>query len=107
MNIVKHSIITNGYLFNDMAISIFKEYPLDLIQITLDGQKDSHNKLRALKNSMKPTFDVIINNLKSIVTELPTTKIHLRINVDKTNLPDFLSLKNYVNDIIPTPNIHN
>ena len=41
-----------------------KKYPLDIIQITLDGQKERHNHLRSLKKSLKPMFDIIVSNIK-------------------------------------------
>lgn len=105
VKIVKHSIITNGYLFYDRAISLFKEYPLDTIQITLDGKKDRHDRLRALKRSGRPTFDVIIRNLQKIVEAMPSTKVHIRVNIDKTNLSDFYLIKDYIQENIKASNI--
>lgn len=105
VKIVKHSIITNGYLFYDRAISLFKEYPLDTIQITLDGKKDRHDRLRALKRSGRPTFDVIIRNLQKIVEAMPSTKVHIRVNIDKTNLSNFYLIKDYIQENIKASNI--
>lgn len=105
VKIQKHSIITNGYLFNEEAISLFKKYPLDIIQITLDGQKERHNHLRSLKKSLKPTFDIIVSNIKNIVRELTTTKIHIRVNIDKTNLDDFFIVKEFIETEVGSSNI--
>lgn len=59
IKIKKHSIITNGYLFSEKAIQLFQKFPLDRIQITLDGTKDRHNHVRALKVNNNPTYDKI------------------------------------------------
>lgn len=85
----KHSIITNGYLFSDKAIQLFREYPLDRIQITLDGAKERHNKLRALKVNNSPTYDKIITNIEQIIEKLPKTEVHVRVNIDKNNVNDY------------------
>ncbi|QCD42220.1 SPASM domain-containing protein [Duncaniella dubosii] len=82
-----------------------KKYPLDIIQITLDGQKERHNHLRSLKKSLKPTFDIIVSNIKNIVRELTTTKIHIRVNIDKTNLDDFFIVKKFIETEVGSSNI--
>lgn len=92
--ILKHSIITNGYLFDNKAIELFKKYPLDSIQITLDGIKDRHNSLRALKSNNAPTYDNILNNIDNIVNKLPNTELHIRVNIDKNNANDFFQIHN-------------
>lgn len=100
-----HSIITNGYLFNNEAITLFQKYPLNSIQITFDGKKERHNQMRALKGSCKPTFDVIVSNLRKITMNLPTTKIYIRVNIDKTNQEDYVILKRFIESEIPNSNI--
>lgn len=105
IKIIRHSIITNGYLFNEQAISVFKEYPLDTVQITLDGGKNRHDRLRALKGSNRPTFDVIIHNLRQIVEQLPSTQVHIRVNIDKTNLSDFYIIRDFIRENIKSSNI--
>lgn len=44
----RHTLITNGYCINDKVISLFKKYPLDIIQITLDGNRERHNSIRKM-----------------------------------------------------------
>lgn len=78
-----HSIITNGYYFTKKAIELFKEYPLDSIQITLDGRKERHDSIRKMKISGKGSFDQIISNIDNIVKELPSTKVRIRVNIEK------------------------
>lgn len=94
IQIKSHRIITNGYLFDEEAIELFKQFPLDSIQITLDGDKERHNKLRCLKNSQTHTYDKILQNINSIVENLPDVDLHIRVNIEKSNLMDFINTKN-------------
>jgi uncharacterized protein len=88
-----HSIITNGYYFNSKVVDFFKEYPLNIIQITLDGSKDRHNSIRKQKKNGQGTYEKIIQNIDFIMGELPETQIHLRVNIDKNNIQDFFDAK--------------
>lgn len=89
-----HFLITNGYLINNRAIELFTKYPLNEIQITLDGMKETHDEKRKLKGSSKGTFDKILLNIDRVITELPNTRISIRINIDKKNAIDFKVLRN-------------
>lgn len=90
-----HDIITNGYYFTPQVIEFFKEFPLDTIQITFDGGRERHNNLRKQKKTGEPTYDHIIENIDRIVDELPGTQIHLRINIEKSNVNDFIEGKKF------------
>lgn len=89
-----HTIVTNGYCLNNHALQIFKEHPLDRIQITIDGTKEHHDQTRILKNG-KGTFDVIINNLKKTLKELPECIILVRVNINQKNKEEFPKIWNY------------
>ena len=91
-----HSIITNGYYFTDKVIQFFKEYPLNSIQITLDGNKERHNSLRKQKITGEGTYDRIITNIDNILDELPNTKVSIRVNIEKNNIQDFLDAHQYL-----------
>lgn len=101
----KHSIITNGLLFDAKAIEIFKKYPLDSIQITLDGAKRRHDSIRSLKINNAPTYEKIINNINRIVYEFPNTELHIRVNIDKNNVDDFFQISNDIHDKYKDKNI--
>lgn len=49
IKISHHFLVTNGYLINEKMLSLFSKYPLNSIQITLDGNKPRHDNLRKLK----------------------------------------------------------
>lgn len=91
-----HSIITNGTLVNDKVIALFQKYPLDSIQITLDGDKPHHDKKRIYPNG-GGTFDLILANIGRLLNELPKkTKISLRVNVDNTNKQDYVKIREMI-----------
>ncbi len=92
IKITRHSMITNGYMINDDVIRLFQKYPLDSMQITLDGTKERHNKLRSLKANHAPTYDRIIDNIDTVVNKLPNTELHVRVNIDKNNVNDFFQI---------------
>ncbi len=62
----------------------YKEHPLSDIQITIDGTKEFHNKIRysATDNN---TYDKILDNIDRIVQECPDTRVFIRINIDEAN----------------------
>lgn len=76
------NMISNGYNLTQKNIDILKQCNVNNIQITIDGDKDIHNKRRPLKNG-DGTFDKIINNLINLRGQ--NINIALRINVDNNN----------------------
>lgn len=88
-----HSIITNGFYFNQKVINLFKEYPLNAIQITLDGNKKRHDSIRKQKHNGMGSFDKLINNMDHILEELPKTKLSVRVNIEKENIQDYFDLQ--------------
>lgn len=58
------------------------KYKVDSIQITIDGDRDCHDK-RILANG-QGTYDKILNNLALTKDYLPEN-VSVRINVDKNN----------------------
>ena len=95
---VGHSIITNGTLLTDKAIALFMEYPLDSMQITLDGNKESHNKKRFTLTG-KGTFDLIHDNAIKFKKSSPHTKLTFRINIDNTNSDEYVEVYRYITEL--------
>jgi uncharacterized protein len=75
-------IITNGILFTREAARRLKRLKVSFAQITLDGDKETHDKRRPLK-SKGSSFDSIMSNLKASAGIIP---ISLRINLDTSNV---------------------
>lgn len=78
------AIITNGSRLTPDTMQIFKECNISLIQITLDGPKENHDKVRFFKQNHKGSFDVIMKNVRNYQEKTPIKTI-FRINVDSRN----------------------
>jgi uncharacterized protein len=72
---------TNGYLLNRKNIDWLKQIKVKKIQITLDGDRETHDQRRRLKNG-KPTFDVILDNIKMAAGHF---SLPIRLNIDRNN----------------------
>lgn len=62
INIVSN-FTTNGYLITESFLNFCQEHYVKRFQITLDGNKDSHNKVKFLKGNNN-TYDQILQNIK-------------------------------------------
>ena len=95
------SMSTNGYLLNEEVIRILKNGRLTHIQITIDGDKNSHDKTRILSNG-DGTYNILIKNLKNLVKHIPEIHITVRTNVAKTF--NIKSWENLLSDLEPIKN---
>lgn len=84
-----YSAITNGYNL-DSFMDIFEKVHVTNIMITLDGDKETHNKRRFLASG-EGTFDKIINNIQIALKKgIP---IKIRMNLDNSNFSECLKLR--------------
>ena len=90
------TITTNGYCVTEKVISIFEKIHLGEVRITLDGEKEIHDKRRVLCNG-DGTFDVIVSNIKKISEK--GIRVKIRVNIDKENVDAYLKVKNVFKDI--------
>lgn len=88
-----HSIITNGTLLSKKASGLFSRFPLDSIQITLDGDRTSHNRKRFFQSG-EGTFDIILKNVSEFLRINPQCQVIFRVNVDNTNKEEYISVHN-------------
>lgn len=86
-----HSMITNATLLKGKALEVFRKHPLDSIQITFDGDKERHDRMKFHADG-KGTFDEILDNIEGFTEACPGTRIALRVNVDNNNFRDYLKL---------------
>lgn len=63
-SIASYSLLTNGHFVNDDMINFFKEYPPSFVQVSLDGAKKVHEKIRG-GNSFNPAIEGIKKLVKS------------------------------------------
>ncbi|KXX67688.1 hypothetical protein AVL50_24770 [Flammeovirga sp. SJP92] len=76
---------TNGYLISDDMIQDFLKYKVNGFQITLDGNRDEHDKVRFVSKT-KGSYDKIVENIKKIVRN--KMSVVLRINYTEKNLKE-------------------
>lgn len=89
------SIITNGYLLTPDVAKRLTSCRIHSCQITLDGDRDTHNMQRPHKDG-SGTFDVIIQNLKA--SSLLLTNIALRVNVSPSTPNAYTAVKKLVKE---------
>lgn len=92
IELISHSIVTNATLLKDKALELFENYPLTSLQVTFDGIKERHDRIR-IHHSGEGSFDEILNNLDVFVLKNPNTHISIRINTGKHNSNDYFILK--------------
>lgn len=85
------SFTTNGSLIDETMIDKLKEINPSF-QITIDGNREKHNKVKIGKNNMAPTYDRVLHALdlltRHVCTPQTGSRITLRINYDNDTLKD-------------------
>ena len=81
---------TNGYFINKERISKFKDIGLTNFQITLDGDKETHDKIKFCKNK-KGSFQTIIDNINLLCEELDAD-VAVRVNYTEKTLENINSI---------------
>jgi uncharacterized protein len=76
------SMVTNGYSLTPEIIERLKKCGIEKLQVTLDGYREYHDKLRHTPGGGK-TYDRILANLVTTVNS--GLKITLRSNINKDN----------------------
>lgn len=80
---IQVSFITNGTLITQRLIDIVKPFKT-IFQITIDGNKDVHDKTRKYKKTTNTScYETIINNLKELNKAEGQFFFNLRINYDQ------------------------
>ncbi|OGF06370.1 MAG: hypothetical protein A2509_06390 [Candidatus Edwardsbacteria bacterium RIFOXYD12_FULL_50_11] len=96
------SIVTNGYLLDEDCAKRLFNCGIKKIQITLDGDRDAHNKQRILKNG-EGTFDKILNSI--IIAQRYFELVTVRFNTNKSNHEGIVRLLKNKSDIFNKNNI--
>lgn len=87
---------SNGTLIDKTIISFLSNYNVGF-QITLDGDKKSHDRTRFCTTSKAGTFDTIIRNIKLLTQH--NIEITLRINYTSKNVESVKSIFPYLDDL--------
>jgi len=78
------SLVTNGFLLDSKFQQSLSDLRIKSIQITLDGDKEAHDRFRHLKNG-NGTFDRIYENILSFCDNIDDCTLSLRINCGDDN----------------------
>ncbi len=111
LNIPKYKgiVVTNGYLLDlDIYKELVTDFNINQIEITVDGDRESHDKRRIGKKATQ-SFDQIYSAIKSIVKSdfyndnMDKCMISIRCNVDERN---YMNASNLI-DLLREDEIHN
>lgn len=82
---VINTATTNGYFLTKDKIPFLNKYNFVRFQITLDGVKESHDKVKFQKG-LNSAFDRVLTNINTMLAEMPQLNLLLRINYTRENL---------------------
>ena len=92
------NMTTNGYYLTDKLLKTLVDLGITTYQITLDGSKESHDKIRVMKNQ-KGSFDTIWNNLLSFKNINDSFDITIRVHYSPDTIVD---IKNFAPLLVKT-----
>jgi uncharacterized protein len=86
------SIITNGLLLTSDVVDRMLPFGLKGVKITLDGDRDTHNRMRPLRGG-QGTFDRIIENIRAVADRVP---ISIGGNFDESSVDSYPALLDFL-----------
>ncbi|WP_288590599.1 SPASM domain-containing protein [uncultured Prevotella sp.] len=89
---------TNANLIKQDHLLKISQYPC-AFQITLDGNKKQHNKIKFTKDRNIDTYQLAINNIKKILDTISNSFVAIRINFDSYTLNSFDDILEDIKDL--------
>jgi uncharacterized protein len=86
------NIITNGLLLTPEVVDRLVPYGLNGVKITLDGDRETHNRMRPLRGR-QGTFDRIIENVRRVAPKVPIT---VGGNFDESSVESYPALLDFL-----------
>jgi uncharacterized protein len=86
------NIITNGLLLTPDVVDRMVPFGLNGVKITLDGDKDTHNRMRPLRGG-QGTFDRIVENIRLVADRC---RIAIGGNFDESSAGSYPALLEYL-----------
>jgi uncharacterized protein len=86
------NVITNGLLLTPDVVDRLQPYGLNGIKITLDGDRDTHNRMRPLRGG-QGTFDRIIENVRRVAGRV---SIAIGGNFDESSVDSYPALLDFL-----------
>lgn len=93
-----NTITTNGTMLTREKLERLKKVDMNFFQITLDGCKEEHDKVRHLPN--QSSYELILSNIKDLVKFIPRATCLLRFNYTEKNVDPQRFIKE-INERIP------
>jgi uncharacterized protein len=88
------SIVTNGLLLTPEIVDRLTPYGLGGVKITLDGDRDTHNRMRPLRGG-QGTFDKILKNIRLVADKV---KISIGGNFDESSVDSYPALIEFLRE---------
>src|SRR5476649_1782359 len=88
------NIITNGLLLTPAVVDRMLPFGLNGVKITLDGDKDTHNRMRPLRGG-QGTFDRIVENIRQVADRC---RIAIGGNFDESSVGSYPALLQYLKE---------
>jgi len=85
------NIITTGYHIDTNAIRVIKKIGVSSVQITLDGMKETHNKVKHLPTG-EDVFERVLSNIELLNDLAPEINIVIRVNLTHENKHEYIQL---------------
>ena len=79
------NVITNGLLLTPEVVDRLLPFGLNGVKITLDGDRDTHNRMRPLRGG-QGTFDKIIANVRQVADKC---RISIGGNFDESSVDSY------------------
>lgn len=86
------NIITTGYHLTPEVINILKRVEVSSVQITLDGLRDTHNRIKSFKGR-DDVFSKVLDNIDLYSQLDPNVNITIRVNLTHDNEDEYLPLQ--------------
>src|SRR4029453_4467583 len=88
------NVITNGLLLTPEIVERLNQFGLNGVKITLDGDRDTHNRMRPLRGG-QGTFDKIIQNVRQVAG---LTRVAVGGNFDADTVDSYPALLDYLSE---------
>jgi uncharacterized protein len=88
------NIITNGLLLTPEVVDRLSPYGLNGVKITLDGDRETHDRMRPLRGG-QGTFDRILKNIRDVADRC---KISIGGNFDETSVDSYPALLDFLRE---------
>ncbi len=88
------NVITNGLLLTPEVVDRLVPFGLNAVKVTLDGDHDTHNRMRPLRGG-QGTFDKIIRNVRAVAGKC---RISIGGNFDETSVDSYPALLDFLKE---------